>query len=154
MMLLALLLAAADPCAPPEPAAQSDAETARAYVAVGEAERAAGADDSARAAFREALRLDPSSEAARRGLDATCPDALFEEGRRLLDTGDARAAAEALTRLRAVAPSPAAALLEGIARYQLGEDARARFEEAEQDPALASAARFYLALIALREDDH
>ncbi len=46
-------------------------------------------------------------------------------------------------------------LLEGISRYQLGEDARAvpLLESARADPALAESASFFLGLIALRRGD-
>jgi tetratricopeptide (TPR) repeat protein len=155
VILFALVLAAVDPCAAPVSAHAVDAKAARVYVQVAQAERAAGGAESARVAFREALRLDPSNQEASRGLDALCAEARFEEGRRLLDAGDPRGAVDVLSRLRAALPSRPAALLEGIARYQLEEDAAARplLEEAEQEPELASAARFYLGLIALREED-
>jgi hypothetical protein len=152
MIVLAMLLAAADPCAPLPAASPPDPAVARVYAEVGESERAAGADQSARVAWLEALRYDPANETARRGLDALCPDARFEEGRRLLDDGDPRGAAEILKLAR---PSRPAALLEGIARYELGDDGAARtlLEEAAQDPTLATAARFYLGLVAMREGD-
>ena len=142
-MILALLVAA---CAAPQPASEPDPATARIYADVGESERAAGANDSALAAFQEALRLDPSNEIARRGLDALC----FEEGRKLLDAGDARGAAE---KLQGGQGRPAK-LLEGIARYEIGDDDAARplLEDAANDAQLASAARLYLGLVALRTD--
>jgi len=154
MILLALLLAVSDPCASP-PAERNDPELARRYVAVGEGERDSGSNDTARFAFREALRSDPSNEQARRGLDALCTDARFEEGRRLLDEGDPKSAVIVFSRLRAATASRPAALLEGIARYQLEDAAGARplLEEAELEPGLADAAHFYLGLIALREDN-
>ena len=143
-MILALLVGA---CAAPQPASAPDPATARIYADVGESERSAGATDSALAAFQEALRLDPSNEIARRGLDVLC----FEEGRRLLDAGDARGAAE---KLQGGQGRPAK-LLEGIARYEIGDDDTARplLEDAANEAKLASAARLYLGLIALRTDE-
>ena len=126
MILLAVVLAASDPCAVPTPGEPADPDGARSYVVVGEAEQAAGGIDTARIAFQEALRRDPSNQQARHGLDALCADARFEEGRRLLDSGDPRHAAVVLSQLRAVQPSPPAALLEGVARYQLQDTAGAR----------------------------
>ena len=155
MILLIILLAASDPCASPPTAERNDPDLARRYVAVGEAELDSGGTDTARIAFQEALRRDPSNQQARHGLDALCAEARFEEGRRLLDAGDPTRAVAVFSRLRAATPSRPAALLEGIARYQLQDAAGARplLEEAEQEPELASAAHFYLGLIALREDD-
>lgn len=152
MIALALLLAA--DCAVPAPADAPDPGSASVYAEVGEGERAAGRDDSARVAFQQALRLDGANALATRGLDALCASDRFEEGRRLLDRGDARGAAGLFARLRAAAPSRPAALLEGIARYQLDDDGAARpfLEDAARDPVLADAARFYLGLIALRAD--
>src|SRR5215468_10431892 len=126
MILLIVLLATPDPCASPPPPERNDPELALRYVAVGEAERDSGGIDTARIAFREALRRDPSNEQARRGLDTLCAEARFEEGRRLLDAGDPGRAVIVLSRLRAAMPSRPAALLEGIARYQLKDTAGAR----------------------------
>jgi len=155
MILLAVLLSVSDPCASPPPIERSDPELARRYAAVGEDERDRGGNETARIAFWEALRRDPSNEQARRGLDALCVQTRFEEGRRFLDRGDPKSAVLVFSRLRAATPSRPAALLEGIARYQLEDAAGARplLEEAELEPELASAAHFYLGLIALREDD-
>ena len=65
--LLALALAAVDPCAPVQPV-PPDPATAQAYREVADAELAAGSRDSAAAAYRDALARDPSDEASRAAL--------------------------------------------------------------------------------------
>jgi tetratricopeptide (TPR) repeat protein len=150
MMLFALLLAAADRCAPPAPARQPDPAAAEVYVEVAESERG---HETALMAFREALRLDPSNARAQAGLEAECnsEDSRFARARELMEAGDREGAIRLLEEI----PSPAAALLEGICLYELGEDEAARplLLAAQERPSLADSARFFLGLIALRQGD-
>jgi tetratricopeptide (TPR) repeat protein len=155
--LLALTLAAVDPCAPVEPVAP-DPAAARVYRDVGEAELAAGARDSAAAAYREALARDPSDATSRDALRKLCtvpgPDP-YQDGLRRLDAEDLPGAARAFEAAYAADGSTSAALLGGIARYELGEDAQSErlLRLAERDPAHREEARFYLGLLALRAGD-
>ena len=160
--ILPLLLAAAaapDPCAAVGKAPAPDPQAAEAYLAVGEAERLAGAAGTATAAFRAALFLDPENQKARDALAGLCREAqveaLFAEASRQMDAGDLPGAAALFAQLRSEEPSPAAALLEGICRYELDQNTEAgrRFLEARADPELASDADFYLGLLALRSGD-
>lgn len=158
-LLIALALAAGDPCAPvvPEP---DDAAAAAEYRAVADAELARGARDTAEAAYRAAAARDPSDTASRAALARLCAEAsrgkdAFAEGVRRMDAGDLRGAISAFEEARAAAADPSAALLEGICRYELGEDAAAEplLREAEQAPAHRAEARFYRGLVALRAGD-
>ncbi len=154
MMLLALVLAAARPCAPPEPAGEKDPALARTYVEVGESE----ADHpDALEAFREALRLDPANARAQAGFQAACwpQDDRFRRARSLMDAGDRAAAIRLFEEIRAEGPSPSAALLEGICLYQLEQDGPAEtlLLEAESDESVADSARFFLGLIARRRGE-
>jgi len=150
MMLLALLIAAADPCAPPEPANPPDPAAAQVYVEVGESENALEA-------FREALRLDPTNARAQAGFQAACRprDERFKRARTLMDAGDRAAAIRLFEELRAEGPSPPAALLEGICLYELEQDGPAEtlLLEAEGDESVADSARFFLGLIARRRGE-
>ncbi len=156
-LALALALAAVDPCAPVDPVA-ADPLTAEAYREVADAELAAGAQDSAAAAYRDALARDPADEASRAALQRLCaargPDP-FQDGLRRLDADDLAGAARAFDAAYAADGNASAALLGGIARYELGDDAAADrlLRAAERDPAHREEARFYLGLIALREGD-
>jgi len=152
-----LLAAPPDPCAPVEPLGSPDPATVAVYLAVGDAERAAGAHETAVEAYRAALANAPASAEARRALQALCaqgpsPGELFRRGVRLTEEGDLRGAAAAFERLRRARPDPAAALLEGICRYELGEDDKARqvLRAAEAAPDHRDHARFYLGLLSLR----
>lgn len=156
LSLVALALAAVDPCAPVV-AAAPDPEVAAAYRAVAEAERARGNAETAAAADRAAAERDPRDEASRASLARACADAgrradAFEEGVRRMDGGDLRGAIAAFARARAVAPDPSAALLEGICHHELGEEveADALLAEAERAPAHRDEARFYRGLVALQ----
>ncbi len=154
MTLLALLLAAADPCSPPEPASEKDPALAQAYVEVGESE----ADHpDALEAFREALRLDPANARAQAGFQAACrpQDDRFQRARSLMDAGDRAAAIRLFEEIRAEGPSPAAALLEGICLYELEQDGAAEtlLLEAQSDESVADSARFFLGLIARRRGE-
>ena len=145
--MIALLLALADPCTPPKPAAQPDPAGAQAYVEVGESEPAGALD-----AFREAVRLDPSNARAQAGFAAACrpgSDERFEKARALMDAGDRAAAIAIFEQLR---PNPPAALLEGICLYELEQDdaAETALLEAQADESTADAARFFLGLLARR----
>ncbi len=154
MTLLALLLTATNPCAPPEPAAKKDPALAQAYVEVGESE----ADHpDAREAFLEALRLDPANARAQAGFQAACrpQDDRFNRARSLMDAGDRAAAIRLFEEVRAEGPSPPAALLEGICLYELEQDGPAEtlLLEAESDESVADSARFFLGLIARRRGE-
>src|SRR5260370_26273243 len=154
MTLLALLLASANPCAPPEPAAKKDPALAQAYVEVGESE----ADHpDAREAFVGELRLDPANARAQAGFQAACRprDERFKRARTLMDAGDRAAAIRLFEELRAEGPSPPAALLEGICLYELEQDGPAEtlLLEAEGDESVADSARFFLGLIARRRGE-
>lgn len=152
-MIPFLLAAAALVCAPPEPAAPPDPIAAQAYFEVGEQELANGAGEAALFAFREAARLDASNERARAAFVAVCTTqqrgVLLASGRDKLDAGDTRGAIETF---RALAGDPEAALYEGIARYEQGDDDEARplFAAAMTAPAFESRARYFLGLIELR----
>ncbi len=155
--LLALALAAVDPCAPVQPV-PPDPVTAQAYREVADAELAAGSRDSAAAAYRDALARDPSDEASRAALQRLCaahgPDP-FQDGLRRMDAEDLPGAARAFEAAFAADGNASAALLGGIARYELGDDEAAErlLRAAERDPAHREEARFYLGLLALREGD-
>ena len=154
MILLGLLLAAVDPCVPPRPASPPDPAAAQAYVAVGESEQGhpAGLD-----AFREALRLDPANAAAQAGFQAACrpQDDRFDRARKSMDAGDRAAAIRLFEEIRSEAPSPPAALLEGICLYELEQDraAESLLLEAAASDAVADSARFFLGLIAERRGE-
>ncbi len=160
MFALLLALAVQAPpgsCDPPPPAARPDPATADAYREVGDGERAAGSRDTAVAAYRRALALDPSNRAARAGLGAACRTAdrdsdHFREGLRLMESGDRRGAVAAFETARTIRPDSSAAYLEGICLYELGDDSAAvpLLREAERDPAHQEGASFFLGLVALR----
>ncbi len=159
-LLLALALLADDPCAAAPPAAGTpDPAAARAYREVADAERRAGASETAALAYREALARDPEDQASRTALDAICRErgtaAPFQRGLREMEAGDLRAAARSLAEARGAGAGAAAALLEGVCAYELGDDAgaRARLAEAREDPAHRDAADLYLGFLALREGD-
>ena len=155
--LLTLLVAAADPCTAPIPPGGGDPREAQVYVQVGDAERARGNVGAAREAYRAALARDPGSVAARRGLDAACaPEAdPVQAGADALEAGDPEGALRALENARGRGNDHPVDLLEGIARYQLGQDTLAvpLLESARGDPATAESASFFLGLIALRRGD-
>lgn len=156
-LLLAVALLATDPCAPPPPPAGApEPGAAEAYRKVGDAERAAGSLETAAVAYREALASDPADAAARAALDALCraqrAESPFRRGMSRLEAGDRRGAVEAFREARAAGPDTSASLMEGVALYELGDDAEAgrRFAEAREDPAHRQAADLYLGFIALR----
>lgn len=156
-LVLALLLGAADPCAPVVSAAKPSEAAARAYRQVADSELATGSTETAVSAYRDALANDASDDASRAALRRICeappaPDP-FREGLRRMDAGEYRAAAEAFHEVRGGADAaPSAALLEGICRFELGEDEAGRllFEEAAAYPPHRDEARLYLGLLALR----
>jgi hypothetical protein len=154
---LLLLLTAADPCTAPIPPGQANAREAEIYVQVGDAERIRGNLGAAREAYRAALSRASGSVEARRGLEAVCALATdpVQAGADALEEGDPRRALRALAGARGRGNDRAVDLLEGIARYQLGEDPVAvpLLESARSDPALAESASFFLGLIALRRGD-
>jgi tetratricopeptide (TPR) repeat protein len=155
--LLALLLAATDPCTAPVPPGVGDPREAEVYVRVGDAERARGNLGAAREAYRAALARAPGSVEARRGLQAACAPVVdpVQTAADALETGDPEGALRALASARGRGNDRAVDLLEGIARYQLGQDTRAvpLLESARADPATAESASFFLGLIALRRGD-
>jgi len=154
--LLLLALAAADPCATPNPPVPSAAGEAEVYVRVGDAERARGNLGAAGEAYRSALARSPDP-AIRRKLEEVCQAILdpFQAGADALEAGNPDGALRELARARGRGNDRGVDLLEGIARYQLGEDATAipLLESARTDPALAESASFFLGLIALRRGD-
>ena len=153
-MIAALLLAAASVCALPEPLPAPDAAAAQLYLEVGDTERAAGSVETALVAYREALRLDPSSARAKSAYLAACAgherDALLAEGRARMDAGDCPGAIDLF---RLLAGDPVAALQEAICRYGQGDDDEARplLERALAAPATEERARYFLGLIELRD---
>jgi hypothetical protein len=155
---LALVLAATDPCAPVEPRPALDPAAAEVYRAVAEDELSRGDSGAAAASYRAALAADPSDERSRAALAALCEARRADPYRRgldLMDRGDCRGAATAFREVRDADRLPSAALLEGICRYELGEDraAEAALRVAEDHPAHREEARFYLGLLALRAGD-
>ena len=153
-MIAAILIAASAVCALPEPLPASDPAAAQVYLEVGDAERAAGSDETALVAYREAVRLDPSSARAKSAYLSTCAgherDALLAEGRAHMDAGDCPGAIDIF---RLLAGDPAAALQEAICRYGQGDDDEARplLERALAAPATRERARYFLGLIELRD---
>jgi hypothetical protein len=154
--ILALAMGAVDPCAPVQAPAVSDRAAAAIYRETGDAEAARGARDTAAIAYARAASLDAGDQRSREALARLCRDRSasadpFEDGQRKLDAGDLRGAAEAFHRGRA-AGDRSAALLEGVSRYRLGDDAAAEaaLRDAEQAEEHQDLARFYLGLIALR----
>lgn len=159
MIALALAAAAATgpSCNLPEPAAAPDAEASQTYLEVADSELAAGSAETAAIAYAKAFRLAPGNSRAREGFLAACaqasPGAWLREGRRLMDRGDRDAAIAVFERLRKGSRNPEAALLEGICRYEQGDDgaARALLDEAAAQPRLKARASYFLGLIDLRD---
>jgi len=156
-LLLGLLVGAVDPCTAPIPPGEGDPREAQLYVQVGDAERAGGNVGAAREAYRAALARAPGSLEARRGFDAVCAPGAdpVQAGADALENGDPEAALRALANARGRGNDHAVDLLEGIARYQLGQDTLAvpLLESARVDPGMAESASFFLGLIALRRGD-
>lgn len=156
-LVVALLSAVTDPCAPVQPAPSPDPAAAAAYRKVARAERAAGSRETATAAYRAALAHDPSDSASRAALGELCREGgggtdPFAEGLRLMEQGKLRGAVAAFQRARARRQDPSADLLEGICHYRLGEydEATPLLRSAQALPAHADAARFYLGLVAMQ----
>lgn len=156
--LLSLVLAAQDPCAPVDPVASPDPQAATLYRRAGDAERIAGSRGTATVAYREAAALDPADAASRQALRSLCAEGgqsdaqdAFTEGQRRMSAGDLKVAAESFAVARR-SGDRSAALLEGVCRYRLGEDAAAEaaFKDAEGAPEHQELAQFYLGLLALR----
>jgi tetratricopeptide (TPR) repeat protein len=161
-LLMALALAVApNPCDPVELASRADPVASAAYRKVGDDEQAAGARDTAVAAYRMAASLDASDEGSRTALRRLCvmpaPDDAdpFRRGLELMDRGELRAAVAELQKAQAGHPDASAALLEGVCLYRLDDDEAAEpaLRLAESDPEVRDSARFYLGLIALRRGD-
>ncbi|HZZ82900.1 MAG TPA: tetratricopeptide repeat protein [Anaeromyxobacteraceae bacterium] len=157
-LLAALTLAvASEPCAPVEPLPQPDPASAALYREVGDSEQAAGHREPALAAYRDALRNDPSDTKARAALDRLCRAPAgadpFQEGLRRMQAGQPREAIAQFEQARAGGPDPSAALLEGICWYNLGDDDAAAplLREAELRPEHREMASYYRGLVALRE---
>jgi hypothetical protein len=155
--LIGLLLAASDPCAPVALAPSPDPETAALYRKAGDDERAAGGLETATVAYRAAAALDPADAHSRRALQELCnPTGTsadpFQTGLRQMEARDWQAAAASFKLVRQSNGDPAAALLEGICDYHLGDDGAAEplLKLAEARPEHQDLARFYLGLIALR----
>lgn len=160
MSLLALILAASaitpGGCELSPASARPDPAAAEAYLAVGDEERDHGSRETALAAYRSALAADPTSARARAAFLALCREppagSAFDEGLRLMDEGKCGAAVERFEQARREGLQREAALLEGICRYELGDDRGAEplLREAEEVPSLADSARVFLGLIAYR----
>ncbi len=157
--LLVLALGSVDPCAAVTPAETPDPGIAADYRAVGDREARDGDAPGAAYAYRQAAALDPDDAASRRALRRLCappapaarPDP-FDDGLLRMQAGDLRGAVESFEVARQ-GGDRSAAFLEGICRYQLGDDAEAAplLAEAAQDPAHRDLARFYEGLVALRQ---
>jgi hypothetical protein len=156
-ILLLLAAAATGLCPLPEPAPARDAEGARVYLEVGDAEVRRGSAETAIVAYREALRLDSANVRVREAYLAACthrtPAALLGEGIRMMNAGDCDGAIAVFQRLRTGRADAAAGLYEGICRYEQGDDERARplLIEAQSARAHAARARYFLGLIDLRD---
>ncbi|HYV45578.1 MAG TPA: tetratricopeptide repeat protein [Myxococcaceae bacterium] len=147
-------------CSKVEPARSPDPAAAQAYLEVGDAESRQGRPDTAAVAFREAVRLDPASPAARARLLNLCresgeaADEDFDRATRAVEEGRYEEAIAALGPRFAGEgrPDAAAALLYGISLYERGDDARAKqaLQLAAQSPGTADAASVFLGLLALR----
>lgn len=155
-LVLALILGVADPCATVEAATEPNVAVARSYRDVAASEIAVGSVDTAVSAYREALANDPDDGESREALRRLCsaaraPD-LFVDGIRKMDAGKYEAAAESFREARNGMARSSAELLEGICRFELGEDDAARllFEQASTYPPHRDEARLYLGLLALR----
>lgn len=150
-------------CSKVEPAPAPDPAAARAYLEVGDAEWRQGRTATAAVAFREAIRLAPSSAPARARLLGLCresgqaPDEDFDRAVRAVEEGRYEEALSVLGPRFAGkdAPDPATALLYGISLYERGDDAAAKraLELAAQSPQTADAASVFLGLLALRSGD-
>ena len=163
-----------DPCsnaasAENETETGTDRETAQLYLAVGDEARDAKDFSAARVAYRQALRRGDPNAAARladvcrvtadesritQPADAAAVDH-FSDGLTLMRSGDRARAIAAFEQVRAAREDPAAALLEGVCEYELGQDDRARplLEIAQKHPNTAATASFFLGLVALRQGD-
>jgi hypothetical protein len=121
----------------PAPAEAADRDTAARYHAVGVAELAEGAEDTAAVAFARALALDPGLGEARLQLDRICRQRADRKG-----AAQDRQARETFA--------------EGLALYRRGHDdeALAKLAQAAQSPALRGPASLYRAMLALRQGDH
>lgn len=150
-------------CSKVEPAPAPDPGAASAYLDVGDAEWHQGRPDTAAVAFREALRLDPSSAAARARLLDLCREsgqAADEEFDRAAQAVEEGRYQEAISLLGprfsgGGKPDAATALLYGISLYERGDDAAAKraLELAAQSPQTADGASVFLGLLALRAGD-
>jgi len=158
-VLLALALAAADPCAAVDTRVPLDPESAIAYRRVGDAERAAGSLETAAVAYGEAVARDPEDATSRAALGEICRERgesePFRRGLVLMEAGDLRGAVAAFREARASGPDASAALVEGVCDYELGDhgEARERLREAREDPTHRELADLYLGLIALDDGD-
>ncbi len=155
--MLGLLVAATDPCVPVTLAPSPDPESAALYRKAGDDERALGGVETAAVAYRSAAALDPTDATSRKALRELCGQegakaAPFQAGLRQMDARDWQAAAASFKLSRQSNGDPAAALLEGICDYHLGDDAAAEplLKLAESRPEHQDLARFYLGLVALR----
>jgi len=152
-----VVLGAADPCVPVEPAAAADPVAAATYRAVAETEAAKGSPGTAILAYRNAAALDPRDRASRRALEGYCSEGRradpFQDGMAKMDAGDLRGAIADFRAARGRSDDPSVALLEGICHYELGEDRDAEplLVAAERSPEDSHLAKFYLGLLALRD---
>jgi tetratricopeptide (TPR) repeat protein len=157
-LLLLLLAAAADPCAPVERTGGGPGDP-EAYLAIGAEELAAGSLHTAAFAFREALRRSPDDPRAVAGLSLACgrttPEALIAQATHLVEASDCRGALAMIAAARALRPDPASSLLEAVCHVRVGADERAEplLREALADEEAAAAARLLLGLVARRSSD-
>ncbi|HEY8206898.1 MAG TPA: hypothetical protein VIG99_05435 [Myxococcaceae bacterium] len=150
-------------CSKVEPAPVADKAAARAYLEVGDGERRQGNPETAAVAFREAIRLDPSSAPARARLLDLCRaeepegDEVVSRAARAVEEGRYEEAVALLgPRYRAKGQAdPSTALLYGISLYERGEDAAAQeaLERAQQSEETRDPASVFLGLLALRSGD-
>ena len=162
--LVFLWAAAVNPCVVPDQPAARDRVRGALYLQIGDDELAAGHRDTAVVAYQDAARSDRNGARARAALARLCHEGEapsgpasdgFEEALALMKAGRRREAAALFETVRVQENETAAALLEGVCLYELGDSNAARplLRQAAGDPALAESAAVFLGLVALRADD-
>ncbi len=136
-----------------------DEALAAVYAAVAQEEERLGALTAAAAAWRSAAALSIPGGVCDLALSRVCGEAQarldFEAGLERFKAGDCHAALPRMQAARSGTETTAAALLEGICDYELGDDASAitALEAAHAMPELQGTADLYLGLVALRRGD-